>query len=84
MIHRSRRTVDIADDLLDIDGLRSGGDPAVDEDAIGMDGYFDTDQCIRLLPHGGGDDRFGDGIGQPVGVPWGNVFGVLVHGWAVG
>ena len=56
-------TVDIADDLLDIDGLRSGGNPAVNEHAISMDGYFDTDQCIRLLPHGGGDDRFRDRIG---------------------
>ena len=73
-------TVDIADDLLDIDGLRSGSNPAVDEDAIGVDGYFDTDQRIRLLPHGGGDDGFRNRIGQPIGVSRGNVFGMLVHG----
>jgi hypothetical protein len=31
-----------------------------------MDSYFDSDQSIRLLLQGGGDDGFGDGIGQPV------------------
>jgi hypothetical protein len=25
---------------------------------------------IGLLSHGGGNDRFGDGIGEPVGMPW--------------
>jgi hypothetical protein len=61
-------TIDIADDLLDVDASRSACDPAVDENAISMDGYFDSHQGIRLLPHGGGDDRFGNGVGQPVGM----------------
>jgi hypothetical protein len=60
--------IDIVDDLLDIDGLRPGGDSSVDENAIGVDGNLDTNQSILLLPHGGGNDRFGDGIGQSVGV----------------
>ncbi len=53
---RSLLQRDVADDRLDIDRLRTGGNPAVDEHAIGVDGHFDSDQCIRLLPHGGGDD----------------------------
>src|SRR4030095_15829558 len=42
------RPVDIADNLLDIDGLRSGGNPAVDEHAISMDGYLDTNQSLSF------------------------------------
>jgi hypothetical protein len=43
--------------------LCPAGNPSVDEDAIGMDSRFDSDRCIGLLPYGGADDRFGDGIG---------------------
>jgi hypothetical protein len=42
-------SVDVADDLLDIDRLRTGGNAAVDEHAIGVDGDLDSDQSIRLL-----------------------------------
>ena len=41
-------TVDIPDDLLGIHRPRTGGNPAVDEHAIGVNGYFDADQGIRL------------------------------------
>ena len=58
----------------------TSGNPAVDEDAIGVDSHFDSDQGIMLLPQRGGDDRFGDGIGQSVGMSWRNVFGMMVHG----
>jgi len=61
-------TINIADDLVDIDGLRSGGDPAVDENAVDVHRDFDTNQSVRLLPHGGGNDGFGNGIGQPIGM----------------
>jgi len=73
-------TINIANNLLDIDGLRSCSDPAIDENAIGMNGHFDSDQCTGLLAYGGGNNRFGDGVGQPVGMSWRNVFGVMVHG----
>jgi hypothetical protein len=73
-------SVDVADYLLDIDRLRTGGNAAVDEHAIGVDGDLDSDQSIRLLPHGGGDDGFRNRVGQPVGMPRRNVCGVLVHG----
>ena len=47
-----------------------------------MDSYLDANQSVRLLPHCGGDDGFGNGIGKAVGVSRGNIFGVLVHGLA--
>jgi hypothetical protein len=50
--------------------LRSRSNPAVNEHAISVHGYLNTDQCVRLLPNSGGGDRFGDGIGEPVGMPW--------------
>jgi hypothetical protein len=35
---------------------------------MGVDGYFDSDQGISLLPHGGGNHGFRNGIGQPIGM----------------
>ena len=41
---------------------------AVDENAVDVHRDFDTNQSVRLLPHGGGNDGFGNGIGQPIGM----------------
>jgi hypothetical protein len=71
----------MADDLLHIDRLWTGSNPAVDEHAIGVDRYFDPDQRIRLLSHGGGDDGLRYRVCQPVGMPQRNIFGMLVHGF---
>ena len=74
------RTVDIADDLPDVNVFRSGRNSAVDKDAIGVDSHLNSHQGIRSLSQGSGDDRLGDGIGQPIGVSRGSIFGTLIHG----
>jgi hypothetical protein len=56
------RTVDVADDLRNVDVFRSGRNSAVDKDAIGVDSHLDSHQGIRSLSQGGGDDRFAKAI----------------------
>ena len=58
----------------------SSGDPAVDKNAVAVDGHLDPHERERVVAHGGGDDALGDGVGEAVGVAGGDVFGVFGHG----
>ena len=75
-----RLPIDVAGNLLDLlvrDGTFAvpGGDASVDEHMIRVDCALDAHKSLGVPPHGEIDDRFNDGIRQPVGMPWRNVFG---------
>ena len=72
--------VDISHNAFDINSVTACRNAPIDENGISVDGYLDSHKGLRSLIHGSRDDTFGNGIGESIGVTWGNVFSVLVHG----
>ena len=56
-------------------GRPTGGDASVNEHMVRMDGTLDANKCLAVAPYGKVDDGFHNGIRQPVGMPWRDVFG---------
>ena len=72
--------IDLPYNAFHINPVTAGRDTPIDENSITMNGYLDSHKGLRSLIHGSGDDAFGNGIGQSIGVTRGNVFCVLIHG----
>ena len=54
---------------------RPGGDPAGHHEEVPVEGDLDADECLGVVPAGGLDDRFGEGVAEPVGMAGQDVLG---------
>ena len=54
---------------------RPGGDPAGHHEEVPVEGDLDTHECLGVVPACGLDDRFGEGVAEPVGMTGQDVLG---------
>ena len=54
---------------------RPGGDAAGHDEEVPVEGDLDADERLGVVAAGGLDDRFGDGVAEPVGMTGQDVLG---------